>query len=1114
MGQCIRLIMSTFLLCFAMATQAIGQTSEGRDFWFSFGPNFSTYEIEAFIGGGNLNWDVFIHSREKALVSIHIFGTGETRDLVIEANLVHRERLFSITSPNGAGNSVGPIVASDEISAKGVHITSDVDISVSIQNDGLGSTDATLILPTHSLGKKYYVSSYRDTIAPRISGPSHLGSNAYPQAWVVATKDSTKIEVITPVPTSVIFPGANANGTDSTAFYPAGYTHSVMLNRGEVYSIPSDTGWSGFDLTGTSIESLDECKPIAVFGGSGEDVVTGGQDCRADGSDPSGQLDLYYPYGYSGSQLFSQMFPVKAWGKKYISIPFSSRSGYVLQTTASFDNTRVKIGNRDFTLKAGQYIRTRHSEPMVISSDKPIQVAQLSQSISCDFPPESVVTGPKTNKTGKGSPFMMMLNPQEQMAQYGSITTLHDDTFDQFVTVLSKTGDIQSFSIVGRTHRAGNAINHFPDVNFQSLPDNPDVSYATIALENNNSYTLIGKGFNAYAYANWYSDAYGYLVAAGTRNLLAEIILSNDDLGIIDDQACANSKINFEVVFDNYGDPEPRFTDFQWDFGDGNVGTGQMTSHTYAKAGDYKITLVASKGDGDCRTEEIFHRNIEISPFGIYEIIGSQSVCPNVSGVEYYVEGHGGNDYNWIVEGGNIARISNDQQRIWVDWSITNSHASVNVVESNTLGCQGDTLTLNILINEKLEPASPKPVDNTFNEVCFQNQASVHYFTPLTPGSEYLWGVEGGSFIGENTGNEVTISWDGVGLGKLWYRENNPTLDFCEGVSDTLEVVVLEDIKVNSLISNLSCFESEDGAISLNVSGGKGPYTAIWDNGQNGLNLTSLAAGNYSGKVYDAVGCSQTYSIQITQPDSLTTEIITEPTLCYQEENGTATLVIKGGTAPYRVFWDNAPTAGDLTNSKLSSGPHTVRILDAHDCEMTLNFDITQPEPLFATTTDSPSCPNDQTGTIYVEASGGTPPYVYRWNTNPPQDSQLIRGLPAGTYSVTVMDRNGCTFTFNDKEIREKYPRIQMPNAFSPNGDGFNDHFRAVYECTTSFQMKVFSKWGEIIFYSDDIDVGWDGLFRGSEVGNGTYSYLISYTTEVNGQPFSEVVRGTIRLLR
>ena len=98
--------------------------------------------------------------------------------------------------------------------------------------------------------------------------------------------------------------------------------------------------------------------------------------------------------------------------------------------------------------------------------------------------------------------------------------------------------------------------------------------------------------------------------------------------------------------------------------------------------------------------------------------------------------------------------------------------------------------------------------------------------------------------------------------------------------------------------------------------------------------------------------------------------------------------------------------------------------------------------------------------------------------------------------------------------VREKHPRIYLPNAFSPNGDGVNDEFKAMSDCELNFSMQIFNAWGGIVFSTTDMARGWDGTVAGKAAPIGKYSYIVFYSATANGLSFEETQRGTLRLLR
>lgn len=94
------------------------------------------------------------------------------------------------------------------------------------------------------------------------------------------------------------------------------------------------------------------------------------------------------------------------------------------------------------------------------------------------------------------------------------------------------------------------------------------------------------------------------------------------------------------------------------------------------------------------------------------------------------------------------------------------------------------------------------------------------------------------------------------------------------------------------------------------------------------------------------------------------------------------------------------------------------------------------------------------------------------------------------TYEYT--DEFGCT-NQSSFLIPGACQSIYAPNAFSPNGDGFNDYFLPKGENITFFRLSIFNRWGEMIFTSDDQTIGWDGRFEGKMSPKGAYFWKLEY---------------------
>lgn len=218
-------------------------------------------------------------------------------------------------------------------------------------------------------------------------------------------------------------------------------------------------------------------------------------------------------------------------------------------------------------------------------------------------------------------------------------------------------------------------------------------------------------------------------------------------------------------------------------------------------------------------------------------------------------------------------------------------------------------------------------------------------------------------------------------------------------------------ISITLTTGNAGCGGSSTGSVGTTVSGGSTPYTYLWNNSATSSSITSLAAGNYSVVVTDAVGCSKSASTTVSQStaSAITTTVTTGNVKCYGESTGTVNLVMGGGTPPFTFLWSNSATTRSLTN--LSAGNYTVVITDTQGCTKTQTVSISQPSAALTVvvSTGSLNCNNVNTGSVGLTVSGGVSPYTYTWSNS--QSSQNITSLAAGSYSALITDANSCTIT-------------------------------------------------------------------------------------------------------
>jgi gliding motility-associated-like protein len=240
------------------------------------------------------------------------------------------------------------------------------------------------------------------------------------------------------------------------------------------------------------------------------------------------------------------------------------------------------------------------------------------------------------------------------------------------------------------------------------------------------------------------------------------------------------------------------------------------------------------------------------------------------------------------------------------------------------------------------------------------------------------------------------------------------TVTAANGCSATASITLTQPNELVAALdsaTNVTCNGLSNGSIDVTTSGGTQPYSFDWGTAGNTEDLAGLGAGSYTLIVTDANGCSsQPLQVTITQPDTLVLSLVSADTLaCYGNSNGTATVAGTGGTAPYVYDWSNGDTAATATG--LTAGTYTVSVSDANGCTSnTITVTITQPDSMQVLIAASElNCYNDSSGEVRVKGVvGGTAPYSYSWSTGAGNVSDLT-GIPAGTYTVTVTDGNGCT---------------------------------------------------------------------------------------------------------
>lgn len=232
-------------------------------------------------------------------------------------------------------------------------------------------------------------------------------------------------------------------------------------------------------------------------------------------------------------------------------------------------------------------------------------------------------------------------------------------------------------------------------------------------------------------------------------------------------------------------------------------------------------------------------------------------------------------------------------------------------------------------------------------------------------------------------------------------------------VTEPAAPLTLTDIKVDVL-----CKGDATGSIDVTTAGGTPGYTYEWSSASGIVlpfqteDVSGLTADVYTVLATDANGCQAQLSETILQPAmSIYSAPVLVDILCFGASTGSVDPGIAGGTPGYSYAWSTGATTPTLTN--MPAGSYDLIVTDANGCTDSYSYTLTEPNAglslvLYGTNIN---CFGASTGAVSTVVDGGTPEYTYLWSNG--ATTSNVNGVPAGNYSVTVTDNNGCTISDN-----------------------------------------------------------------------------------------------------
>jgi gliding motility-associated-like protein len=288
-----------------------------------------------------------------------------------------------------------------------------------------------------------------------------------------------------------------------------------------------------------------------------------------------------------------------------------------------------------------------------------------------------------------------------------------------------------------------------------------------------------------------------------------------------------------------------------------------------------------------------------------------------------------------------------------------------------------------------------------------------------------------------------------------------------------------------------------NGKIDVLTTGGSPAYSYLWANGQTTPTVSNLAVGDYTVTVTDKNACKSSTVLHVDSIAPMIATAITKNVLCLPLTNGVIDLTVAQGSAPYQYFWSNGKTTEDLSN--LSAGSYRVTVKDANGCVLTQFYSLKNDSAFHIQASPTVTITLGESTELNVthDAPGSV---SFNWNTTSESSmscttcqSTTVTPPYYSHFTVNATDDRGCVAKDTVSVFVIADHKLWVPNAFTPNSDGNNDLFQVFgnYKAMKNFGIKIFDRWGEMVFESESPEFTWDGTFKGTLMPPGVYVYVL-----------------------
>lgn len=292
------------------------------------------------------------------------------------------------------------------------------------------------------------------------------------------------------------------------------------------------------------------------------------------------------------------------------------------------------------------------------------------------------------------------------------------------------------------------------------------------------------------------------------------------------------------------------------------------------------------------------------------------------------------------------------------------------------------------------------------------------------------------------------------------------------------------------------CFGS-----SVTLDAGAEYVSYLWQDLSTLQTYTADTAGIFSVTVADTAGCTGIATITVNNFGKPPLDIGNDTSICNGDK-----LVFNGG-AFSNYLWQDGSTAPIF--SATQPGVYFVTVTDFNGCTQSDTATLIGFYPQLPDTflVDTAIC----TGQVILVA-GPEGFASYLWSDS--ATTSAINVIEPGIYGLTITNEFSCKSSDSAAILLKCPTQIFMPTAFTPNDDGLNDLYLAAGYNITSFLMRIYNRWGELVYVTSDILQGWNGVSQGIRAEMGTYIYYVTWKGLQDGIPSGGLEKGNFTMIR